>query len=429
MRGDLVHDGRAVDDELVERVVVAGDLGDHALQLVQRRVERDDPLVQRRPDAGVRLGAAVDQPCSATRVCSSNAVLERSRCRPGPACRSSGSRRCSGARARCWAPGDRDEAVRDRRERADPDRGGRALVQRDELRRADRDRDQRLPVRGQADRRDGADRDAADLHLVAGDELARVLRRSASGHTSCRPRAARSTPRRRASTSAHAVTARRMIIDAPARQTRIRPPWIGPQHTSGVDTVSTGNRCSVRAVVRKVVVVAVAAMLFGAPPAVAAGRRPRAVTLEWVGDMAMSTRLGLPPGGVASALAPVSADLHHANVTFGNLEGTLSVSGPSKCATLPASVCFAFQAPPSTAFGLRRLGFRLVNQANNHSLDYGYSGRAQTVAALNAAGVAHTGLPGRDHLPARQRSTDRVPRLRAVPVRLEPARASPRPGR
>lgn len=140
--------------------------------------------------------------------------------------------------------------------------------------------------------------------------------------------------------------------------------------------------------------VAVAAMLFGAPPAVAAGRGPRAVTLEWVGDMAMSTRLGLPPGGLAAALAPVSADLHGANVTFGNLEGTLSVGGPSKCATLPASVCFAFQAPPSYAYGLRRLGFRLVNQANNHSLDYGYSGRAQTVAALNAAGVAHTGYPG-----------------------------------
>jgi hypothetical protein len=55
--------------------------------------------------------------------------------------------------------------------------------------------------------------------------------------------------------------------------------------------------------------------------------------------------------------------------------------------------CFAFQAPPSTAFQLRALGFDLVNQANNHSLDYGYSGRAQTVAALDRAGVAHTGFP------------------------------------
>jgi hypothetical protein len=130
------------------------------------------------------------------------------------------------------------------------------------------------------------------------------------------------------------------------------------------------------------------------PVAAAKPGHPKSVTLEWVGDMAMSTQRGLPPGGVANALAPVSHDLHDANVTFGNLEGTLSVGGPSKCGGIGGGDCFAFQAPPSTAFGLRRLGFRLVNQANNHSLDFGYSGRAQTVAALKAAGIAHTGFPG-----------------------------------
>jgi hypothetical protein len=164
--------------------------------------------------------------------------------------------------------------------------------------------------------------------------------------------------------------------------------------------MSAENGCSVWGVVRKTAVLALAVLLLAAVPAAARSSRssrsgrPRSVTLEWVGDMAMSTELGLPPGGLASALAPVSADLHDANVTLGNLEGTLSIGGTSKCATLGPSECFAFQAPPSYAYGLRRLGFRLVNQANNHSLDYGYSGRDQTVAALNAAGVAHTGFPG-----------------------------------
>jgi hypothetical protein len=50
--------------------------------------------------------------------------------------------------------------------------------------------------------------------------------------------------------------------------------------------------------------------------------------------------------------------------------------------------------PPGAAFGLRALGFTLVNQANNHSLDCGAAGRAQTVAAPRAAGIAHTGFPG-----------------------------------
>jgi len=119
------------------------------------------------------------------------------------------------------------------------------------------------------------------------------------------------------------------------------------------------------------------------------------VTIEWVGDMAMSSELGLPPGGVEHALAPVSGLLHGADITFGNLEGTLSVGGASKCgASVTGDDCYAFQAPPSYAFGLRRLGFRLVNQANNHSMDFGASGREQTVAALRRAGLAETGYPG-----------------------------------
>ena len=125
-----------------------------------------------------------------------------------------------------------------------------------------------------------------------------------------------------------------------------------------------------------------------------AKRRP--VTLQWVGDIALSAQRGLPPGGVARALEPVAPQLHDAQLTLGNLEGTLSSGGASKCGpgSIGGGTCFAFQAPPSTAQQLRRLGFGLVNQANNHSEDFGPSGRAQTLNALRAAGIAHTGLPG-----------------------------------
>ena len=123
-------------------------------------------------------------------------------------------------------------------------------------------------------------------------------------------------------------------------------------------------------------------------------RHPKPVTLEWVGDIALSTQRGLPPGGLQHALAPVAAQLRDADLTLGNLEGTLSVGGASKCGGIGGGNCFAFQAPPSTARSLHGLGFDIVNMANNHSFDYGASGRAQTISALNAAGVAHTGLPG-----------------------------------
>jgi poly-gamma-glutamate capsule biosynthesis protein CapA/YwtB (metallophosphatase superfamily) len=132
---------------------------------------------------------------------------------------------------------------------------------------------------------------------------------------------------------------------------------------------------------------------------VASAKRPRPrhvkpITLEWVGDIALSAERGLPPGGLTSALAPVRGVLREPDLTLGNLEGTLSVGGASKCGGAGSGNCFAFQAPPSTAGALRSLGFDLVNQANNHSMDYGASGRSQTVAALRAAGVAHTGFPG-----------------------------------
>jgi hypothetical protein len=130
----------------------------------------------------------------------------------------------------------------------------------------------------------------------------------------------------------------------------------------------------------------------GAPPPLASKRKP--ITIEWVGDMALSSERGLPPGGLTNALAPVRRLLHGADLTLGNLEGTLSVGGGSKCGGLGGGNCFAFQAPPAYASQLRSAGFGVLNLANNHSLDYGPSGRAQTIAALARAGLGHDGLPG-----------------------------------
>jgi hypothetical protein len=110
--------------------------------------------------------------------------------------------------------------------------------------------------------------------------------------------------------------------------------------------------------------------------------------------MALSTDRGLPAGGYLGAVGSEVGFLRDADVTTGNLEGTLATSGPSKCGGIGGGTCFAFRAPPSLAGGLGAAGFDLVNQANNHSLDFGYAGRAQTMAALGAAGIAETGYPG-----------------------------------
>jgi hypothetical protein len=125
----------------------------------------------------------------------------------------------------------------------------------------------------------------------------------------------------------------------------------------------------------------------------AAQTLPHSVTLNWVGDMALSSQAGLPPGGLVPALAPVAGMLHNADMSLGNLEGTLSAGGSSKCGSAAGGSCFAFQAQPAVAGQLKALGFGLVNQGNNHSMDYGPTGRAQTLAALQQNGLAYTGLP------------------------------------
>lgn len=141
----------------------------------------------------------------------------------------------------------------------------------------------------------------------------------------------------------------------------------------------------------------VLACLGGAAPAHAAGQleEVKVLTLTWVGDMAFSSAQGLPSGGVGGALGPVARWLR-ADVTTGNLEGTLATGGASKCGVGGGSGpnCYAFRAPPYYAWGLRRAGFDVVNLANNHTNDYGPTGQAQTTSALRSAGIAYTGRPG-----------------------------------
>ena len=136
---------------------------------------------------------------------------------------------------------------------------------------------------------------------------------------------------------------------------------------------------------------ALAAGCLLAPASASGAVEPKPVTLNWVGDISFSKRHGLPARGPQGALGRVARLFRGAGITTGNLEGTLGSGGPSKCAG-GRSNCHAFQAPASYARGLARVGFGMLNLANNHSRDFGESGIRQTTRALRAARVAHTGL-------------------------------------
>jgi Bacterial capsule synthesis protein PGA_cap len=139
--------------------------------------------------------------------------------------------------------------------------------------------------------------------------------------------------------------------------------------------------------VRSFGLVAIVALAALCPAAV--GATAPVVTIAGAGDIAMAPASGGAEGffdhGIRKALA--------ADISLGNLEGTLATGGSSKCGP-DSTDCFAFRAPPSYAGALKRAGFTIMNLANNHALDYGEQGQAETIAALRRAGLRTTGRPG-----------------------------------
>lgn len=123
------------------------------------------------------------------------------------------------------------------------------------------------------------------------------------------------------------------------------------------------------------------------------GSSPSTVSIAWAGDITPGSRYGQPPEEGRALFRDVRALLAGADLAVGNLEGTLSIGGASKCGT-DGGRCFSFQAPPANAAALSWAGFDLMSVANNHAYDFGASGQRQTLAALKAHALVHTGLPG-----------------------------------
>jgi hypothetical protein len=135
-----------------------------------------------------------------------------------------------------------------------------------------------------------------------------------------------------------------------------------------------------------------------APKARATARRTTPKVPEGVvaivatGDIVMGSTPNLPYDGGRSFFSDVQIDLA-GDVVLGNLEGTLSTGGGSKCGK-GATNCFAFQTPPSYARWLQQAGFTVMNLANNHAFDFGPDGLRQTTDALSGVGLRWTGRPG-----------------------------------
>jgi hypothetical protein len=118
------------------------------------------------------------------------------------------------------------------------------------------------------------------------------------------------------------------------------------------------------------------------------------VRLSAVGDTILGNTPNLPPNP-ASYLDAVKKQIRwRGQIGFANLEGTLTTATGGKCGGSSGGNCFAFRNPPHYGRYLHRAGFTILNNANNHSHDFGAAGLSQTIRAIHHHGMTQTGLPG-----------------------------------
>ena len=122
--------------------------------------------------------------------------------------------------------------------------------------------------------------------------------------------------------------------------------------------------------------------------------QPDTLSIIGVGDIMMGTNYPedkLPPNDGAHLLQNVESILRDADVTFGNLEGTLLDDGgvPKKCKD--PKVCYAFRTPVRYVKNLVNAGFDMVSLANNHAGDMGDPGRKSSIQTLEQANILHAG--------------------------------------
>jgi poly-gamma-glutamate synthesis protein (capsule biosynthesis protein) len=123
--------------------------------------------------------------------------------------------------------------------------------------------------------------------------------------------------------------------------------------------------------------------------------QPR-VRLMVVGDLMLAREVDdrIAREGAGAPFRQVRRTLRQADLLIGNFESVVTTRGTRQAKT------YTFRAPARGAAALRNAGFDLVGLANNHALDFGRQGLADTLRHLRRAGVRSMGA-GADRAAAR----------------------------
>lgn len=112
---------------------------------------------------------------------------------------------------------------------------------------------------------------------------------------------------------------------------------------------------------------------------------PAEITLAFAGDVHFADRTAGLLDNPATAFGSISSALSAADLAMVNLETAVTTRGT------PEPKQFHFRAPASAYDAVKAAGIDVTSIANNHVLDYGRVGLADTVDAARAAGVPAVG--------------------------------------
>ncbi len=119
--------------------------------------------------------------------------------------------------------------------------------------------------------------------------------------------------------------------------------------------------------------------LAGAIPDVAIADEAGPITIAFAGDInvegSLATRLEDDPENFVGAFSEL---LRGADLAIGNLEAAITTGGN------PLDKQFVFRAPPAVLDALAAGGFDVLSAANNHGMDYGSSGLAESLEIKRA---------------------------------------------
>jgi len=120
------------------------------------------------------------------------------------------------------------------------------------------------------------------------------------------------------------------------------------------------------------------------------------ITIIGVGDIMPGTNFPsenfIPARKGINIFNPLISTLKNADITFGNLEGCLLNTGGTIKKCQDSTKCYAFRIPTYFSGIIKEAGFNLLNLANNHSCDFGDSGRLSTLKTLDSVGLNYAGL-------------------------------------